>query len=93
MNHKIAKRVYKDYDKLSSHIRAMAIEQIENLKTAKCLTDLPNVKQMKGTNEPYYRMKFSDYRFMLYYDVETNTVEVISLTHRKDTYKKQPALA
>ena len=83
------KKVLKDIEKLPKYAKNVAAIELECLKLASNLDELVNVKQMKGTNEPYYRMKFNDYRFMLYYDVETNTVEVISLTHRKDTYKKQ----
>jgi len=39
--------------------------------------------------EHNYRLKFGNYRFLLYHDTETNTVEILSLKHRKDAYKKQ----
>ena len=83
------KRVLKDIDKLPQYIKLMAADELEKLKAASNLNELGNVIPMKGTEEPYYRLKFSDYRFMLYHDGENDTVEVISLTHRKDTYKKQ----
>ena len=83
------KRVFKDVDKVPKYIQEKAADELENLKTAMSLSELGNVKQMSGTKEPYYRMKFSDYRFVLYYDKDSDTVEVLSLTHRKDTYKRQ----
>ena len=61
---------------------------METLKKAKCLSDLANVRPLKGTDETYYRMSFNDYRFVIYHNEETDTIEVVSLTHRKDTYKK-----
>ena len=84
----VAKRVYKDYDKLPKHVKELAIKQMELLKKAKSLSDLEHVKPLKGTDEPYYRLSFNDYRFVLYHHTETDTIEVVTLTHRKDTYKK-----
>jgi len=86
---KIEKRVYKDADKFPKNIQELAAQQIEVLKAAPTLNDIPNIRQMEGTNEPYYRLKFNDYRYILYYDIENETLKVLSLTHRKDTYKKQ----
>ena len=83
------KKLLKDIGKLPKYVKEMAADELENLKSASNLNELGNVRQMSGTDEPYYRMKFSDYRFMLYHDVENDIVEVLSLTHRKDTYKKQ----
>jgi mRNA-degrading endonuclease RelE of RelBE toxin-antitoxin system len=89
MNVIVAKRVYKDAEKLPKYAKELAAEEIQNLEAAETLDELPNVIHMVGTDEPYYRLKFNTYRYMLYYDQENETVEVLSLTHRKDTYKKQ----
>ena len=89
MKNIVAKRVYKEYDKLPKHVKSMAIKQMEALKAATSLSDIENIRPLKGTDEPYYRLSFNDYRFVLYHHVETDTIEVVSLTHRKDTYKKQ----
>ena len=88
MNTKTDKKVFKDVDKLPKHIQEKAADELEKLKAAANLKELSNVRHLEGTDEPYYRMKFNEYRFMLYYNIEENIVEVISLTHRKDTYKK-----
>ena len=85
----IEKRVYKDADKFPKYIKELAAQQIEVLKKATTLNDIPNIRHLEGTNEPYYRLKFGDYRFILYYDIDINTLKVLSLTHRKNTYKKQ----
>ena len=88
MKIEVAKRVYKDAEKLPKYVKILAAEEMQRLVDAETLGELGNVKNMEGTTEPYYRMKFNSYRYMLYYDKETDTVEVLSLTHRKDTYKK-----
>jgi len=84
----VDKQVYKDAEKIPEHIQIRAAKEMKALKNATSLSELPNVRHLEGTDEPYYRMKFNRYRFMLYYDIEKDIVEVISLTHRKDTYKK-----
>jgi len=88
MRTKNHKRVFKDVSKLPLHIQKKAAEELETLKAATSLSELDNVVQMEGTDEPYYRLKFDKYRFLLHHDIETDTVKVLSLTHRKDTYKK-----
>jgi len=87
MRTKTDSRVYKDVAKLPKYIQEMAANELENLENALNLNELDNVVPIKGTKKPYYRLRFNDYRFLLYLD--DDTVEVISLTHRKDTYKKQ----
>jgi len=89
MEYTVEKKVYKEFERLPTHIQVMAFKQMQNLKTAVNLSELGNVIHMEGTNEPYYRLKFNDYRFLLYHNLETNAVEVLSLKHRKDAYKKQ----
>jgi len=88
MNTAVDKQVFKDVDKLPKYIQEKVADELEKLKAAVTLKELINVGQMEGTDEPYYRMKFGKYRIMLYYDAETDTVEVISVTHRKDSYKR-----
>jgi mRNA-degrading endonuclease RelE of RelBE toxin-antitoxin system len=88
MKTKNHKRVFKDVSRLPEHIQEKAAQELENLKAAASLSELDNVIHMEGTDEPYYRLKFDKYRFLLYYDIENDIVKVLSLTHRKDTYKK-----
>jgi len=88
MKTKTLERVYKDADKVPEHVKLMAVEELEKLEKAANLSELENVEKMKGTKEPYYRLKFGNYRFLLYLDTEANTVEILSLKHRKDIYKK-----
>jgi mRNA-degrading endonuclease RelE of RelBE toxin-antitoxin system len=88
MKVEVKKRVSKDTEKLPIHVQLLAAEEIKKLKAANNLSELDNIRQMEGTNEPYYRLKFNDYRYLLYYDETTNSVSVRRLKHRKDAYKK-----
>ena len=83
------KKINKDTAKLPAYVKEDAAQQIEALKKAITLGDMTNVVPMEGTDEPYYRLKFGNYRMMLYYYADTETVMLLSITHRKDAYKKQ----
>ena len=82
------KRIAKDIAMLPIYAKEEAYSLIEVLEEAKALTDVPNVIPMEGTDEPYYRLKFGDYRMIMYYEKEIETVKVLSIFHRKDAYKK-----
>ena len=84
----VDKQAFKDVDKFPKYIQEKIADELEKLKVATTLKELINIRQMEGTDEPYYRMKFSTYRLILYYDAKTDTIEIISITHRKDSYKK-----
>ena len=88
MNLDVDKQVLKDKEKLPKYVQLLAAKELKNLIAAGSINELENVRHLKGTKKPYYRLSFNDYRFMLYYETETDTVEVLSLTHRKDSYKK-----
>ena len=88
MNVIVKKNIWKDIVKFPKYIQTMAIEQLDKLEAVNSLTELDNVKHLKGTDEPYYRLKFNDYRFLLYYDEASKTVNVRKIKHRKDAYKK-----
>ena len=89
MKTKTLDRVYKDADKIPVQAKLEAAQELEKLEKAANLGEMENVEKMKGTKEPYYRLKFGNYRFLLYHDAKTDTVEVLTLKHRKDAYKKQ----
>jgi mRNA-degrading endonuclease RelE of RelBE toxin-antitoxin system len=89
MNTDVNKKVLKDAEKVPNSIKALVIANIKALKDAKTLSDLNNVRQMEGTDEPYYRLKLRTYRLLIHYEQKTETVTVHALTHRKDTYKKE----
>jgi len=88
MNVEIKKRVSKDTEKLPINVQLLAAKEIEKLKTVNSLSELDNIEPMGGTDEPFYRLKFNKYRYLIYYDETTNTVSVRRLKHRKDAYKK-----
>jgi len=84
----VASTVFKEVEKLPEYVRDMIDEQLDILEKAKILFDVPNVTKMQGTKEPYYRLRFGNYRMMMYYEVGINKLEVLSVKHRKDSYKK-----
>ena len=88
MNVKVKTTVTKDADKLPKSAKETAEQIINDLRAAATLSDVPEVRKLEGTDEPYYRIKFGNYRYIIYYEQATETVKVLSLTHRKDTYKK-----
>jgi len=82
------KRINKNIAVLPAYAKEEAAQLIEALQKAETLSEVPNIIHMEGTDEPYYRLKFGDYRMMMYYYKETETVKILSITHRKDAYKK-----
>ena len=88
MNVKVKTTVTKDADKLPKSAKNTAEKIIEDLKAATKLSDVPEVRKLDGTDEPYYRIKFGNYRYIIYYEQATETVKVLSLTHRQGSYKK-----
>jgi len=82
------KKIAKDIAKLPIYAKEEAFTIIEELEKANGLIDLPNINPMEGTDEPYYRLKFGDYRMIMYYEKEIETVKILSIYHRKDAYKK-----
>ena len=82
------KKINKNIAVLPVYAKEEAAQLIEVLQKAKTLSDVPNVIPVEGTDEPYYRLRFGDYRMMMYYYKETETVKILSITHRKDAYKK-----
>ena len=84
----VKKQAEKDTVKLPIHIQLMAAAEIEKLKAANSLRELENVVPLEGTDEPFYRLKFNNYRFIFYYDETTNSASIRRLKHRKDSYKK-----
>jgi len=88
MRIEIKKRVEKDTVKLPIQIQLLAAKEIEKLKAAKSLSELDNVEPMEGTDEPFYRLKFNNYRYIFYYEDAKKSVSIRRLKHRKDSYKK-----
>ena len=89
MTVEVVKSVCKEAKSLPKPDKNKVDEQIDVLEKAKNLYEVPNVVPVKGTSKPFFRLKFGNYRFIMYYDESINYLKVLSLTHRKDTYKKQ----
>jgi mRNA interferase RelE/StbE len=60
---------------------------IEQVETAQNLTDLANLKKLKGFKTAY-RLRSGDYRIGIF--IENDTVEFARVVHRKDIYKVFP---
>jgi mRNA interferase RelE/StbE len=78
----------KDIDKIKDKkIKSTCLELIEKLKELDTLTDLPNVKKLKG-GKSYYRIRVGDYRIGIEYK---NTAVIFRrILLRKDIYKYFP---
>lgn len=78
----------KDLDKVSGkEIKSQIAKCIEAIKAADKLSDLANLKKMKGA-EGAYRIRIGDYRLGFYYI--DGIVKLARFSHRKDIYKYFP---
>ena len=66
MNVEVKKRAWKDVENYPQFIKDLAADEIEKLKAANNLNELHNVEHMEGTDEPFYRLRFNNYRFLMY---------------------------
>ena len=73
---------------LSSNSKLKIYAVIEEVAAANKLSDINNLKKMKGF-KAFYRIKLGDYRigFEL---INKNTVYFVAVSHRKDIYKTFP---
>lgn len=88
MNVEVTIRAVKDTEAFPQNVHELIVQQVSRLMFANSLRDLDNVSRIKGTDEPYYRLKIKQYRLIMYYEEDTNTVYVRRVKHRKDAYKK-----
>jgi mRNA interferase RelE/StbE len=71
-----------------AEIKSKIIDVINEVESAKSLTQIANVKKMQGF-KTFYRIRIGDYR--LGFELENaSTLRFIILLHRKDIYKKFP---
>lgn len=68
---------------LLQRIRAV----IEEVETAENLSEVTNIKQLKGDGT-YYRIRLGDYRIGI--TVDEDTVIFVRVLHRKEVYKYFP---
>ncbi|MEX0812216.1 MAG: type II toxin-antitoxin system RelE/ParE family toxin [Chitinophagales bacterium] len=85
---KIDKTLNKDLKKVKDKSVASKLAGIiKIIRNSTLLTDVPNIKKLKGTKN-LYRIRIRDYRLGL--AVEGECVELIRLLHRKDIYRYFP---
>ena len=78
----------KDLDKLNvAHVKSSVIKTIELIESADQLSEIPNVKKLKG-HKSAFRIKIGDYRIGIF--VEGKTVEMARVVNRKEIYKVFP---
>ncbi|MCL2041541.1 MAG: type II toxin-antitoxin system RelE/ParE family toxin [Bacteroidales bacterium] len=88
MKVEVTTRAVKDTEAFPQNVHELIVRQVSRLMSANSLGDLDNVSRIKGSDEPYYRLKIKKYRLIIYYDKETDTVYIRRVKHRKDAYKK-----
>lgn len=88
MNIQIDETFAKDIRKLKSKpLEKKAAQLIREIIGASRLSDIKNIKQLKGS-AIHYRIRLGDYRAGLIY--KNNTVYLIRILHRKEIYRYFP---
>ena len=88
MKAEFTSRFYKDIDQITrATVKSELSEIITLVKAANNLSEIKNIKKLKG-HSIAYRIRLGDYRIGIFY--ENNIVEFIRIAHRKDIYKVFP---
>jgi len=88
MNVKFEKKFQKDILNISNITTLNNLERIIfAVKEAKKISDIPNIKKLKGTKTAY-RIRVGDYRMGVY--IENDTVEFICILPRNIVYRHFP---
>ena len=88
MNVVFLKNFTKDIDKLTSvKVKSDIADTIEGIERATKITDIANIKKMKGYKNAY-RIRIGDYRIGIF--IENSNIELVRIAHRKDIYKIFP---
>ncbi len=74
-------------NELNPQIKLTIKEIITQIEKAQSLTDIPNVKKLKGYKS-YYRIKFSSYRIGI--ELIESSLIFVTYGHRKDFYRYFP---
>ena len=79
----------KDLDKITNDVRLKKniLQIIDRIKQADYLSELENVRKIKGY-EGYYRIRMGDFRVGI--KITDNSVEMLRCLHRKDIYRRFP---
>ncbi|HEY4324363.1 MAG TPA: type II toxin-antitoxin system RelE/ParE family toxin [Mucilaginibacter sp.] len=80
----------RDAKKLPADIKEDILEAIVHIQTAKTLSNIPDIKDIKGGKKAKdaYRMRVGDFRICFYF--RNNVVELVRVLPRKDVYKVFP---
>jgi len=85
---KIDKSFEKDFKKAGNQkLRPKLLATIENIQKATKLSDIKNIKKLKGSTD-FYRIRLGDFRIGIV--ISNKEVELIRLLHRKDIYRYFP---
>ena len=78
----------KSLDKIGNTIALKnTAKAIEKCETAKNLSEIPNLKKLKGYKN-YYRIKIGDYRIGI--EIENDIIDFVLISHRKNIYNLFP---
>lgn len=82
------KHFLKSIDKLGNkELQESIIEIITNVEKAKTLSEIKNIKKLKGF-QTFYRIKLKDYRIGISF--ENQVVIFVEFGHRREIYRKFP---
>ena len=85
---KIDKSFEKDFKKAGNEkLNLKLLTTIRNIQKATKLSDIKNIKKLKGSNN-FYRIRLGDYRIGAI--ISKKEVQLIRFLHRKDIYRYFP---
>ena len=87
MNFEIRKSFEKDAAKLSATLQKHLAATIDQITTAKSLSDISSCKKLTGFKNAY-RIRMGRYRIGFFF--ENETVELVRILNRKDIYRYFP---
>ncbi|PIY05375.1 MAG: plasmid stabilization protein [Bacteroidetes bacterium CG_4_10_14_3_um_filter_31_20] len=89
MNIEFTKRFRKEFHQLANigNLAVLVNNAIENILTAKTVSEIKNLKKMTGYKD-YYRIRVGSYRIGV--KIVNSTVIFSVFDHRKDIYKRFP---
>ena len=72
---------------VNQKLLARIADIIEHIEDCNSLSEIPNIKKLKGTND-CFRIRIGDYRIGL--RAKSDEIKLIRFLNRKDIYKKFP---
>jgi len=88
MNYKYNPSFLRDVKKTTPNIQVSLADTIENIKSAKTLTEILHVKKLKGFSNAY-RVKVKTYRLCFYFN-DDKVLILARFLPRKDVYRSFP---